>query len=320
MNHSRTIAIAGIALIALTGCTDSDAANDTTGSESAEDLTPATIGVIPIADTAPVYLGESKGFFEDAGIDLTIETATGGAAIVPAVVSGDYQFGFSNTLSLMVAADKGLPLHIVSPASATTGDTAKDFGAVIVKADSDIESPADLEGATVSSNSLGNINDTIVRTLVDEAGADSSTIDFVEVPFPDAVAAIENDQVDAAFVVEPFVSAALAAGDRVITYAYADFDPKLDVAVYFTTNDVDSDLADKFQSAMVKSLKYAQDNPEEVRSIIATYTETPAETLAAITLPAFPSEIDRGAQEKLAEAAQKYGVLTAEPDFDSLLP
>jgi NitT/TauT family transport system substrate-binding protein len=208
----------------------------------------------------------------------------------------------------------------VSAAVATTGDTSKDMGAVITKSDSGISSPADLAGKTVSSNSVGNINDTAVRSVVDEAGADSSTIDFVEVPFPDAIAAVENDQVDAAFVVEPFVTAALDAGLEVVTYAYADFDPNLDIAAYFALNSVDADLLAKFQSAMQKSLEYADANPDAVRDIIATYTQTDPEVLAEITLPKYPTEFDRASSEKLAAAAVEYGVLKAEPDFDALLP
>jgi NitT/TauT family transport system substrate-binding protein len=323
MKTLRYIAVAAIAMIALSGCTDSDATTGGSTSTSKADLTPATVGVIPIADTAPIYLGKSKGFFEDEGIDLTIETATGGAAIVPAVTSGDYQFGFSNMLSLMVAAEKGLDIKVVSAAVATTGDTSKDFGAVIVKGDSPVATMADLAGKTVSSNSLGNINDTVVRTLIDQDGGDSSTTNFVEVAFPDAQAAVENGQIDAAFVVEPFVTAALEAGDKVVSYAYADFDPKLDIASYFTTGDFISsnpDLVKKFQAAMKKSLQYAQDNPDEVRDIIATYTKTPAETLAKIGLPTYPTEINKDAQVKLGDAAKKYGVLSTAPDLDALLP
>ncbi|CAH0146739.1 MULTISPECIES: ABC transporter substrate-binding protein [unclassified Microbacterium] len=322
MKKAGFFALAAITALVLTGCTDSEAPagggdGDAAGSG---DLTPVTVGVIPIADTAAIYLGDAQGFFEDEGLDLTIETATGGAAIVPAVVSGDYEFGFSNQLSLMVAADQGLDIKMVSSAVATTGDTSKDMGAVVTKADSGISSPADLAGKTVSSNSVGNINDTAVRSVVDEAGADSSTIDFVEVPFPDAVAAVENDQVDAAFVVEPFVTAAIDAGLEVVTYAYADFDPKLDIAAYFALSSVDADLLAKFQAAMQKSLEYADANPDAVREIIATYTKTSPEVLAKITLPKYPTEFDRASSEKLAAAALEYGVLKAEPDFDNLLP
>src|SRR5690349_14701590 len=62
-----------------------------------------TTGVIAIVDVAPIYLGKQQGFFSKRNIDLTLQTAQGGAAIVPSVLNGQYQFGFSNVTSLLLA-------------------------------------------------------------------------------------------------------------------------------------------------------------------------------------------------------------------------
>src|SRR4051794_39052484 len=61
-----------------------------------------TVGVVPIADVAPLYLGVEQGFFSERGLDVQVVTGQGGAALVPAVVSGEQDFAFSNTLSLLV--------------------------------------------------------------------------------------------------------------------------------------------------------------------------------------------------------------------------
>lgn len=319
MKKMLMIGLASATVIALSACSAGTAAPARGG----DALIPVTVGVIPIADTAPLYLGLEQGFFEDEGLDLTIETATGGAAIVPAVVSGDYQFGFSNLISLMVANDKGLPLQVVNAAVASTGDVDSDFGAVIVKGDSPAQTLADLDGKTVSGNSLNNIVDTVMRSSIDRLGGDSASISFVEVPFPDASAAVENGQVDAAFVVEPFVTAAVESGQRVISYGYADFDVNLDVAAYFSsaaTVAKDPELVTRFQAAMTKSLEYAQANPDAVRAIVATYTATPPEVLAKIVLPKFPTKFNVDAVTALGEAALKYGVVETAPDVSTFLP
>src|SRR5690348_6399253 len=49
--------------------------------------------VVPIVDVAPIYLGKKLGFFTREGIDLTLDSAAGGANIIPAVAAGQYQFG-----------------------------------------------------------------------------------------------------------------------------------------------------------------------------------------------------------------------------------
>src|SRR5690606_33458225 len=105
---------ASAAVMVLAACSGTpDGGTEGSAPEDGE-LTPVTVGVIPIVDVAPIYLGVDQGFFEDEGLDVTLELAQGGAAIVPAVVSGDYQFGFSNNTSLLVGSSKGLPLKAVA--------------------------------------------------------------------------------------------------------------------------------------------------------------------------------------------------------------
>src|SRR5215212_10998054 len=87
---------------------------DDDSSTGGNQVTKLKVGVIPIADVAPLYLGMKKGFFKEENLEIQPQLAEGGAAIVPSVVSGDYQFGFSNVTSLVIAASKNLPVQIVS--------------------------------------------------------------------------------------------------------------------------------------------------------------------------------------------------------------
>src|SRR5256885_2948224 len=128
-------------------------------------------GVIAIVDVAPVYLGKQKGFFSKRNIDLSLSTSQGGAAIVPGVVSGQFQIGFSNVTSLLVAASKGLPIKVVCNGVTSTGDAAKDYSGVVVKAGSPIRSAADLAGRTVAVNTLNDIGDATARAAVRNAGS-----------------------------------------------------------------------------------------------------------------------------------------------------
>jgi len=326
MKRAMTVLAAAVSVLALSACgggSPSGSGAAPAESSAAAGLTKVSVGVIPIVDTAPIWLGESKGFFKEEGLDLDIQTASGGAAIVPGVVSGSFDFAFSNLTSVMVAKDKGLDLQFVANGATSTGDTKKDIGAVVVPADSDIKSPKDLAGKKVSVNNLSNIGDTTISSVVEADGGDPKSVDFVEVAFPDAPAALENQQVDAAWILEPFLSSAVDKGARVITYNFADFDPELDIAGYFTTGDTvanDPALVEKFTKAMNKSLEYAQENPQEVRDIVGTYTKIDEATRAKMTLPRYRAEFDQDAATKLGEAAAKYSTLSQAPNLDELLP
>ncbi|MGJ9403960.1 ABC transporter substrate-binding protein [Arthrobacter sp. KK5.5] len=321
LTKSAALAATVLALAACGGGSPSgsDGGGESTG---AGDLTTVTVGVIPIVDTAPIWLGEAEGIFAEEGLKLDIQTATGGAAIVPGIQSGSYDFAFSNLISLMVANDKGLNMKIVANGATTTG-TQEDFGAVVVGADSDIASPKDLAGKKVSVNNLSNIGDTTIKTVVEEDGGDPDGVEFVEVGFPDAPAALENGVVDAAWILDPFLSQAVGDGAKVISANFTDFDPNLDIAAYFTsqtTFDEDPELTEKFQRAMNKSLEFAQENPDKVRDIVGTYTKIDEATRAEIVLPRYQVEMSREAAQKLGDAAVKYGTLEEAPDLDALLP
>jgi NitT/TauT family transport system substrate-binding protein len=279
--------------------------------------------VIAILDVAPIHLGKQKGFFTSRNIELTLTNAQGGAAIVPAVLSGQFQFGFSNVVSLLLAQSRNLPLKVVCNGNNSTGVDGQDFGSVLVNAGSPIRGAADLPGRSVAVNTLQNIVDTTVRASVREAGGDPSSLRFVEMPFPDMPAALRGGRVDAAFMVEPFQSAARAQGARSVASSYVDAAPDLTVAVYFTSTSLTSqnaDLVRRFGEAMRESLAYANDHPDEARAVIGTYTQIAPEVIADLTLPKWPPDINRDSVQTLADLALADGLLTKPADLAALLP
>ncbi|MBX6167967.1 MAG: ABC transporter substrate-binding protein [Thermobispora bispora] len=319
MHHSLRkpllrLVLAGLLLTACISCGSSG----TTTTESGMDKVNA--GVISIVDTAPIHLGKAKGFFAKQKIDLTITPVQGGAASVSGLVSGQFQFAFANVTSLFTAKEQGLDIKVVANGVSSTGVPGKDFSAVLVKADSPIKTAADLAGKTVSVNQLRNIGDTTIRAAVRKAGGDPSQIKFVELPFPDAPAALQNGRVDAIWVVEPFVTQAISQGARPIAWNYAEAAPNLTVALYFTSSKTDPDLVRRFTAAMNESLTYAQQHPDEAREILKTYTKIDPELIAKITLPNWPTEVNRESLQQLADAALADGVLKTKIDVSELLP
>jgi len=279
--------------------------------------------VIAIVDVAPIYLGKQKGFFDQQNIDLTLSTSQGGAAIVPAVVSGQVQIGFSNMTSLLLAASKGLPVKVVCNGVASTGVADKDYSAVLVKAGSPVHTAADLAGKTVAVNTLKNIGDTTVRASVRKAGGDPKAVRFVELAFPDMVAALQAGRVDAIWEVEPFVTAALGTGARMVAANYVDTAPNLTVATYFASvalTKANPDLVKRFVAAMNQSLQYADAHPDEVRQALGTYTKITPDVAAKLILPKWPTGINRQSVQTLADLAVGDGLMDKAPDLNALLP
>ncbi|SDH86070.1 ABC transporter substrate-binding protein [Nonomuraea jiangxiensis] len=286
----------------------------------AQGRTKVNAGVIAIVDTAPIHLGKAKGFFGEQNIDLTITPVQGGAASISGAVSGQFQFAFANTTSLLTARQQGLDVKVVANGVSSTGEQGKDFSAVLVKPDSPIRTAKDLAGKKISVNQLKNIGDTTVRASVRNAGGDPSGIEFVELAFPDAPAALQTDRVDAIWVVEPFVSQAISQGARPVAWNYADAAPGLTVAMYFTTGRTDADLTKRFAAAMNKSLEYADTHPDEVREVLKTYTKIAPEVIAKIHLPKWPVQVNRASVQTVADLALADGILTQKADVAALVP
>ena len=191
-----------------------DAATGTDAGEPAGEPEKADVklGIIPIADVAPVFIGIEQGFFEEEGLTVSTEFAQGGAASIPSVVSGDIDFAFGAYPSFFSAVQEGLPLLISTEANRA----APLFGGLYALPDSGIATPADLEGKTIAVNTLNNLVQLAVEAQLVDAGLTLDDVTLVEIPFPDMVAALERGDVDVIAVVEPFGTIAKNSLDAVL--------------------------------------------------------------------------------------------------------
>jgi len=322
----RAIALVGAfaLLAAACGGDDDDGGDEAsqTTDTSSQEMTSIKVGVVPVVDVAPLYLGIDKGFFEDEGLEVEPVIAQGGAAIIPAVMAGDQELGFSNVVSLMLAQTQDLPVKIISQGIQATDDPENDTAAIAVKGDSDIQEPADLEGKTIAINTLNNISQLTVTAALDSEGVDTSTLHFVEVPLPDMVGQLEAGQIDAAGLVEPFVTTGKNAGQRMIIYDRVATEPEMTVATYFTSDSYlqdNPDVVEAFVRAMNKSLEYATENPDEARQAIANYTQIPPDVLADVVLPLWQTDLNVDSIENTAQLMVDQGIAESEPDVDALI-
>lgn len=324
------VAAAAAVTLALAGCAGGGGgtpagtagADGATSGAAGGELTPIKVGVIPIVDVAPVYLAQELGYFAEEGLDVTLELAQGGAAIVPSVVSGDYQFGFGNVTSQVLAISQGVPLQGVGAGNFTTG-TNPDAGGVVVPADSDIKTAADLAGHTIAVNTLNNIGDITVREAVEKAGGDPSSINFVEMGFPDMPAAVTGGQVDAAWVVEPHLTRVIEAGARVVSWNWAETDPNLIISTYFTSQqyaEANPEIVASFKAALDKALTHAAENPEAAKDILDNYTDIDATIKEKMTMPKFAPEVSAADIQLHADLALKYGLVKEPVDISVLVP
>jgi NitT/TauT family transport system substrate-binding protein len=282
------------------------------------------MGVSRIADLAPLYIGVEQGFFRDENIELDLQPQQGGSVTITGVVSGDFQLGFANTGSMLVAATKGLPLRAIAPAASVGTDPEKeDFTAIMVRPDSPINSVEDLAGKTIAVNTIQSMVDTFVRASLDATGVDSSSVNFLEIPFPDQVAALEAGQVDVITPQEPYLTGAEDHGLKTVLSGYCvTAIPHFTNGVYFTSEQFmqeSPDVVEGLQRALTRSVEYANSHTDEVRASIPSFTGVDPQIAERIALPLWEPQINRETTEELADLLIEYKLLDERPDVAEIV-
>jgi NitT/TauT family transport system substrate-binding protein len=319
MKHvlARAAAVGSVLALSLTACGGS---GDTGGGDG--ELRPLTIGIIPIAPSAAMQLGVDEGIFEKHGLDVTLETAQGGAAMLPAVSGGSMNIGVGNPLSVILAKDQGLEMQILSGYSSSLPE-GEDITGVAANKDAGIGSWADLAGRTVAVNTVNGQGDLTIKEAVSRAGGDPEAVNFVEMPFQDMPAQLDRGEIDAAWVPEPFLTQ-LVDGEstELVGYNYQETVPGLDTMVTFSSQkfvEENPEVVEDYEAAVAEALEFAQQNPERVQETIVSLLNMPEEVAGELRLEEFDAETDREELEQLSELMVKYGVVENEPDLDEII-
>ncbi len=320
------LAAAGVLLVAACSASPTAAgpSDGTTAGTAAgeQELYPLTVTSQPLSHVVPLILGQEQGFFADHGIDLRLDTSNADAVSVPTVLSGQVAISNADLTTLLAASSRGLGVTAVVPASASTGVAGADYGALVVPAGSAVTRASELEGKVVSSNSLTNIAAAAAREAVAADGGDPDAIELVEVPFPDVPAALSSGSVDAAWVVEPFLTAALSQGATAVGWGFTDLAEDLTVSAWYTSQEfaaAEPEVVEGFRAAVRESYAYARDHEDEVRATIPEFTSIPAEVAAKITITGWQDDISESALTKLTGYAKRDGLITDDPDLDTFV-
>ena len=287
-------------------------------------LVDVRVGALPIIDDAPIYVGMKEGFFAKHGIKVTPVLAESGSDIIPAVLSGSEQFGFSNNTSLVVASSKGLPVTVVSGALLAGTSTASGYSELIVKASSPIKTMAGLKGKTIAVNALGNVGPLSINYALAKAGVSPSSVHYEQIPFPSMDAALQKGSVVVIWDIEPFIAVLKAQKlpFRALENTMAVVSPHFPVSSYFTSASYLKQhhaTAVAFIEALKESLAYAQAHLNVVASVLPTYTKITSKLEKLLVYPTFTANPEVPVIRKTATLALKYGYMTSAPHWSTLL-
>lgn len=287
-------------------------------------LETVTVGLIPVAEFFPVYIAQDNGFFKEQGLDVKVQVMSNAASIVPSILNGQLTFGTTATPPFLVAVDKGIPITAVANSANTPASAGDDTGAFVVKSGGSIHSVTDLEGKTVAVNALGSLPHVAATSLIKERGGDPSKVKFVVMPFPDMLGALEQGRVDAALLVEPFMTQALATKQfEAIAPLYADvYPPGTTHTLIFASKEFaqqNPKIVASFRTALIRANKLVTSNPQVLRDALVEHGGMSRDTAKAVKLPVYGTEFNVEGMQKMADQMVATGFLSKPVNVAELL-
>ncbi len=231
---------------------------------STDELTPVTLGVgfVPNVQFAPFYVGLERGFFADEGIDLTLDYGFENDYLV-LVGTGELPFMIGSGDQVILGRAQGLPVRYVA-------EWYTRYPAVVVAlAEAGIVEPADLTGRTIGLPGLFGANYVALRGVLEAGGLAESNVTLESIGFAQA-AALSEGTVDAA--VDYGVNSPVILAQEGISTTQIALDDYLPIPSNgLVTNEAtineNPDLVRAMTRAMLRSVEYTLDNPDEAFNI-----------------------------------------------------
>ncbi|MHA6728709.1 ABC transporter substrate-binding protein [Devosia sp. A369] len=159
----------------------------------AQDLTDVTI-VIPnpsAINNFALYTALGEGYFEDEGLNVTVETVNGSASVLQMMAAGQAQIGNPGAGPVLNARARGEDIVFIY------NNFAKSVFGLVVKEEAAITGPADLKGAVIGVGTADGAEVGFTRAIMAGSGFTEGT-DYEFLTIGDggtAAAALLNDEV-----------------------------------------------------------------------------------------------------------------------------
>lgn len=268
--------------LAVAGCSAGGAPDSSAEGDAAVTV---TLNWVPYGEHAPLYYGVEQGFFEEEGIDLTIQPGNGSGNTVQQVAQRNTDFGWSDTPPLANGISAGMPVRSVG-VFLQTGPSSVEFFA-----DQGITEPADLVGKTVG----GTPGDAMYGTFpawLELNGVDPAEVNVVNVDAAGKIAALIEGKVDAiqGFHHDQAPTIENQSGEEVDALPFADFGMNL-LGTGLVANEAmiqeDPELVEAMVRATSRSFLEAADNQEAaVKAMAASAEQAPEESVLSAQLAA----------------------------------
>ena len=193
---------AGLIVICSASCGSAGGNGASAGLEKAT----LTVGAVPVADEAGLFIAEDEGLFRDVGLDVKIDPIVSSALATQDQNNGTYDITAGNSVSyIQDQVSRRSNLEIVAEGSLMQPNNQ----ALYTLPGSPLRGITELGHARIGVNVTNNIGTLLISSVLEEHGVSLRDVTFVAVKtgFPGMAQALQQHQIDVAWLPEPFGSA-----------------------------------------------------------------------------------------------------------------
>jgi NitT/TauT family transport system substrate-binding protein len=309
-------AIAAAATAVAAGCGPATA---TAG--SGLEKTHLTVAVLRATDEVPFEIALKDGYFAREGLSVTVIPVTTTTSAIPGLLKGSIDLiAGANYVSFFLAQAKGvLSIKVIAPAGSCT---ASDF-AIMALPHSPVTRPSDLAGKTVAVSLLASVTTLTLDAQLRANGVNPASVHLVAIPFADGLAALERHEVDAAGLIEPFLTQAEVAGGAVPVLplctgptAGLPLSGDIATAAWAARN---PRTAAAFAKAIAEAAADAAASHPNEEKALASLVSLSIPDYALVNYNAYPEYLNPVAIQQVADLMSQDGMLARPLDVTSLL-
>jgi len=202
--RNRFLRVAGLTSVGLVVMLSAGCGGPSTSVQlSGLEKTALTVGAVPVADEAGLYIAEDEGLFKAEGLNVKIDSIVSSADATKGQNDGAYDVTAGNAVSYIQDQVTGQSnLEIIAEGSLMQPDNQ----ALYTLPGSPITNVTDLKGKRIGVNALNNIGTLLISSVLEEYGMSPRQVHFVPVNFPMMGQALKRHLIDVAWLPEPFGS------------------------------------------------------------------------------------------------------------------
>ena len=292
------------------------------------------VGYMPIAEELPKMVAHEKALFKKHGLEAELVRFESGPDMGTALLGGSIQIGMIGTPGLINAAVAGRPLvAIVDNGSNVVGPSGYEYyTGLVVLENSPVKTIADLKGKKIAINVLKANSEaqTVMQVLrwnkehPDQKLDLNTDVQFITIPFGSMPVALEQGRVDAASMIEPFMTQ-LEQKRKVRIIAPVSYAmPNWPISFGIVRSDYGGknvDILKKYRATWFEAVEWIQAHQDEARSYIPKYTGVPETVAKQIVLPHWSEDIKTTERntEKLMEGMIAGGMIQQAADLKRMI-